>query len=54
MFVVRKLGLTLAELDDVTTGATTVQEAKAHVSAFGGDSSAAGTNGSATEPRKDL
>lgn len=36
MFVVRKLGLTLAELDDVTSGVTTTQEAKAHVSAFGG------------------
>ena len=53
MFVVRKLGLTLAELDDVTSGTTTVAEAKAHVSAFGG-ASATGTNGSATEPRKDL
>lgn len=36
MFVVRKLGLTLAELDDVTSGTTTAAEAKAHVSAFGG------------------
>ncbi|KAL3136758.1 hypothetical protein ABBQ38_005474 [Trebouxia sp. C0009 RCD-2024] len=36
MFVVRKLGLTLAELDDVTSGTTTAAEAKARVSAFGG------------------
>ena len=36
MFVVRKLGLTLAELDDVTSGTTTAAEAKQHVSAFGG------------------
>ena len=59
MFVVRKLGLTLAELDDVTSGTTSVQEAKANVSAFGSttDSGAAGTppNGAgAPELRKDL
>ena len=36
MFVVRKLGLTLAELDDVTSGTTTAAEAKARVNAFGG------------------
>lgn len=55
MFVVRKLGLTLAELDDVTSGTTSVQEAKAHVSAFGGASSeggAVGTNDGAPELRK--
>ena len=44
MFVVRKLGLTLAELDDVTSGVTSTSEAKAHINAFGGapaDSSSA-------------
>lgn len=57
MFVVRKLGLTLAELDDVTSGTTTVQEAKQHVSAFGGaasDNAAVAPNGVASELRKDL
>lgn len=57
MFVVRKLGLTLAELDDVTSGTTTVQEAKQHVSAFGGAVSAnaaVAPNGGAPELRKDL
>ncbi|KAL0027907.1 hypothetical protein WJX79_002052 [Trebouxia sp. C0005] len=56
MFVVRKLGLTLAELDDVTSGVTTTAEAKAHVSAFGGapTSDTAGAGGIATENPKDL
>ena len=36
MYVVRKLGLTLAELDNVTSGVTTAAEAKARVSVFGG------------------
>lgn len=36
MYVVRKLGLTLAELDDVTSGTTTAAEAKQNISAFGG------------------
>lgn len=56
MFVVRKLGLTLAELDDVTSGVTTTAESKAHVSAFGGapTSDTAAPGGIATEPRKDL
>ncbi|KAA6417824.1 MAG: hypothetical protein FRX49_12181, partial [Trebouxia sp. A1-2] len=55
MFVVRKLGLTLAELDDVTSGVTTTAEAKAHVSAFGGapTSDTAGAGGIATENPKD-
>ena len=56
MFVVRKLGLTLAELDDVTSGVTTTAEAKAHVSAFGGASGStnAATGGAVTENPKDL
>jgi len=58
MFVVRKLGLTLAELDDVTSGTTSVQEAKAHVSAFGAttERSAVGTpaDGDAPDLRKEL
>ncbi len=56
MFVVRKLGLTLAELDDVTSGVTTTAEAKAHVSAFGGapTSDTASAGGIAVENPKDL
>lgn len=56
MYVVRKLGLTLAELDDVTSGVTTTAEAKAHVSAFGGapGSTNAATGGAVTENPKDL
>ena len=61
MFVVRKLGLTLAELDDVTSGITSVSEAKANVSAFGnaaaGNTSAGNTGApgqGANELRKDL
>jgi hypothetical protein len=58
MFVVRKLGLTLAELDDVTSGVTTTAEAKANVSAFGGaptsDTAVAPAGGIAVENPKDL
>lgn len=60
MFVVRKLGLTLAELDDVTSGTTTAAEAKQHVTAFGGapqtdaTASAAYNAPGGVEPRKDL
>ena len=61
MFVVRKLGLTLAELDNVTSGNTTAAEAKQHLSAFGGGASQTQAGVSAgydapggVEPRKDL
>ena len=60
MFVVRKLGLTLAELDDVTSGTTTAAEAKQNISAFGGapqtdaTASAAYDAPGGVEPRKDL
>lgn len=55
MFVVRKLGLTLAELDDVTSGTTSVQEAKGRVTAFGGpssDSAAVAPNSAAVPPNR--
>ena len=35
MFVVRKLGLSLGELDDVTSETKSVEQVKAEVSAFG-------------------
>lgn len=57
MFVVRKLGLTLAELDDVTSGTTTAAEAKQHVTAFGETdaSASAGYNApGGVETRKEL
>lgn len=57
MFVVRKLGLTLAELDDVTSGTTSTAEAKAHLSAFGGaptSNAPAGNAPSGVERQKDL
>ena len=54
MFVVRKLGLTLAELDDVTSGTTTTAEAKANLSAFGGSTAADAGAAGGVERHKDL
>jgi hypothetical protein len=35
MFLVRKLGLSLGKLDDVTSEAKSVEQVKAEISAFG-------------------
>ena len=54
MFVVRKLGLTLAELDDVTSGVTSTAEAKANLSAFGGAPTSSAPAQGGIERPKDL